>query len=119
MARRLAEHLVSWAEKKQSRRGFLAWAGKMGLALGAASAGITLLPRVARAACCTGSTCDSLGFTCVTTSVCPSGCSGNGNPTLCCDTGTSTCHYCNQCTCNFQACYCETTTSLTPCFPFC
>lgn len=107
MARKLAENLVSWAEKKQSRRGFLAWAGKMGLALGAASAGITLVPRKAWAACCTGTVCDSIGFTCVSTSACPSGCNGNGT-TLCCDTQTNVCHYCNSCSCNHTACYCET-----------
>ena len=49
MAKELARKGVDWAGRRLSRRGFVTMIGKIGLAVGAAAAGIGSLPERARA----------------------------------------------------------------------
>jgi hypothetical protein len=114
----MAEKIVGWMGERQSRRGFLAWCGKLSLALGLAMAGADRLVLTARAACCAGTPCGAgcpfvgpqyCGYT---TAGCPLGCTYIGVSGPCCDTGTGTCHFCYNCNCFTGACVCECDTTI-------
>lgn len=93
----LAERATKWAQKRHSRRGFLATCGKVALGLGAVLAGLGGGVRLAHAACCSGTPC---GPTCPPTpggaTQCPPGCRQTGFSD-CCDTATSSWHRCFEC----------------------
>jgi len=55
--KQVAQALVDWTAKGQSRRGFLATCGKLTLGLGAVMMGLTAAPQLVAAACCTGTAC--------------------------------------------------------------
>ena len=113
MSKRMAEVGVEWAQRRLSRRGFVAWLGKFGLAVGAASIGVGSLPGRAKAACLCTPPCGG-AFPCpfpmLVPFVCPPGCMGLGS-TTCCDDGpggTGTCHVCHGCNCGYVGtCFCE------------
>ena len=100
------EPIRKWAERRESRRGFLAMCGKVMLALGAAMAGTSLTAITAWGACCT----NNCGSCPNPPAVCPQGCLPSGNFHYCCDsTGTNTCHICTECDCGLAGlCFCET-----------
>lgn len=110
MSKRMAEVGVEWAERRLSRRGFVALLGKIGLAVGAASIGIGRLPGRAKAACACTPLCGACPSPMPIPGVCPAGCSGVGS-TTCCDDGpggTGTCWVCHECNCGHVGnCFCK------------
>jgi hypothetical protein len=114
----IADYCVRWAERNESRRGFLALCGKSVLALGAAVYGFASIPLRVDAVCCTSANpvCDSIPphtAACPTTypGGCPTGCTDLGR-TTCCDAGSE--HICSECLCSVGYCHCEVD-SLVPC----
>lgn len=104
----LAEKTVGFLEKRLSRRGFLAFTGRVAAATGLVMLGADRLALTAGAqsGCCLGNRCSG----CPTTppAACPSGCVGIFT-IYCCDTGgTNTCHSCVTCLCSgIPNCICE------------
>ena len=118
----LTEKELSWLEKRQSRRGFVALCGKVVTALGLAMAGAHGMPRrVFAGLCCTGTPkCGTGPFGPCTGggATCPVGCTG-GATHVCCDQGyvgaTNTVHQCLECSCGgLGTCWCEFDTGV-PC----
>jgi hypothetical protein len=110
MSRKFADFMV----ERRSRRGFLAWCGKVALALGAAMTGVSLTGLTARAAnCCVGTPCQG----CPTPpAICPPGYRPVGT-SYCCDGDTFLCHFCQQCrseTAYPPDCVCESSADV-PC----
>lgn len=111
MTTKLTEGLLDWQERRMSRRGFMAKMGRVAAGIGLVMVGAAAMPLRAHANNCCSNLC---GAGCPGTIGCPSGCTVNGNPTLCCDSGavgsTNTVHQCQQCTsCSGPGgvCYCE------------
>jgi hypothetical protein len=106
MTRRMAEAGVSWAERRLSRRGFIALMGKVGLAIAAAT-GVSQWPRPASAACdctpgCGGCPPSPLPH------ACPANCTGVSSA-KCCDDSMGppgVCYECHECLCLTGTCYC-------------
>jgi len=104
---KLIEQAVKWSEEHQTRRGFMAKAGKVALGLGVAMAGVAHGPFTARAAqACCGAMPECL-VGCYTPGIpswplpvanpCPPGGVHPGSM-ICCDAGgTGNCWECFQC----------------------
>ena len=98
----LTKKTLGWMERRLSRRGFLAGAGKIALAFGLAMGGASSLALTARAACCANPPCGGGGGGCPAlpppvSNGCPAGCSQVSIGT-CCDTD-SLIDICVTCTC--------------------
>src|SRR5512139_2258484 len=111
MTGKTVEGAVGYMERRLSRRGFLAACGKVGLAIGAALAGVHLTARRTFAGkCCSGVPCLA-PYNCPPTPGCPPGTSVHGTPYVCCDSGyvgaTNTVHQCWVCDPGSGLCECE------------
>jgi thiol-disulfide isomerase/thioredoxin len=106
----LAEKTVNFLEKRLSRRGFLAFAGRVAAATGMVLVGADRLALTvgAQTGCCI-QTPRCTGCPPPSAVVCASGCAGTGTVFFCCDTGGSnTCHSCVECSCPLIGlCWCE------------
>ncbi len=112
MSTRATDRLLDLQEEHFSRRGFLAKLGGVAAGLGLVMAGAGMMPRRVMAAhgCCA----NKCPAGCPPTIGCPTNCTVNGAPTVCCDTGhigaTETIHLCQQCTnclVGGGPCFCE------------
>ncbi len=111
MSTRATDRLLNLQEEHFSRRGFLARVGGVAAGLGLIMAGAAMMPRrVMAGPCCPGPVCGG----CPGTIGCPSNCTVNGAPTVCCDSGhvgaTETLHQCQSCincTGPVGFCWCE------------
>jgi hypothetical protein len=118
----LVEKITDHMQKGLSRRGFLAFAGKVVAVTGMVMVGADRLALTvgAQSGCCPTPRCSG----CPTTppAACPSGCVAIGQ-NYCCDTGgTNTCHSCVSCLCSgIPNCVCEldlgTACATPPCQP--
>jgi len=101
----LTNWALDWAERRMSRRGFLAACGKVTLAAGAAMAGLAVLPEKAHAFCCPGSSCT--GCPGGATPGCPTGCIQAAPVGQCCENNVV--QHCYPCDCGSGGidCFCQ------------
>jgi hypothetical protein len=104
----MSQIITNWMESRLSRRGFLAWTGKVTLAVGMAMTGANMLALRVWAACCAGTPCTGCQNP---PAICPIG-YVPGLHHYCCDTtgAAPSCHQCTPCHSDSQIppdCVCE------------
>lgn len=117
------EKATNWAEEHQTRRGFMARAGKVALGLGLVMAGVSREPFLARAqgGCCplppcpAAATCHPGPWPLPVANACAAPCFSIGHA-HCCNRATGTCDECHTCQCPAPAlpCTCSYVTTM-PC----